>query len=89
MKKYVFSSNLSKNKYFFKILKTDVDLNYLAKFMEQFFSKPHLDASETTKITFFSEVNKVENFKINQYLNTREIIGIQIQTIILIWYLYT
>jgi hypothetical protein len=35
-------------------------LNYLAIFVEQFFSKTHLDASEKAK-TFFFDVTKVEN----------------------------
>jgi hypothetical protein len=52
MKNHIFSSNLFKNKDFFKILKTDDDLNYLAKFVEQLFSKPHLDVSERAKNTF-------------------------------------
>jgi hypothetical protein len=30
---------------FFKILKTDDDLNKVAKFVKQLFSKPHFDAS--------------------------------------------
>jgi hypothetical protein len=51
-----------KNKDFFKNLKTDDDLNYLAKFVEQLFSKPHIDASENAKNTIFCDVTKVENF---------------------------
>jgi hypothetical protein len=53
VKKLVFSSNSFKNKEFFKILETDVGLNYLAKFLKQLFSKPHLDASESAKNTLF------------------------------------
>jgi hypothetical protein len=64
-KKHIFSSNSFKNKGFFKILKTDDDLNYLAKFLEQFFSKPRLDASERAKNFFFCDVTKVENFDKN------------------------
>jgi hypothetical protein len=62
MKKHIFSSNKFKNKDFFKILKTDDDLNYLVKFVEQLFSKTHLDVSESAKNTFFCDVTKVENF---------------------------
>jgi hypothetical protein len=51
-----------KNNFFFKILKTDDDLNYLAKFVEQFDSKTHLVASESAK-TPFCDVTKVENFE--------------------------
>jgi hypothetical protein len=50
MKKHIFSSNLFKNIFFFKILKTDDDLIYLAKFVEQFFFKKH--ASESAKKKF-------------------------------------
>jgi hypothetical protein len=46
-KKHIFSSNLFKNKILFKILKTTDGLNYLAKFVEQLYSKPHLDISES------------------------------------------
>jgi hypothetical protein len=42
----------AKIKIFFKILKTDDDLNKLAKFVEQFFSKQYLTASESVKNTF-------------------------------------
>jgi hypothetical protein len=42
-------------------LETDEDLNYLAKFVEQFFTKTHLDASESAKNTFFHDVTKVES----------------------------
>jgi hypothetical protein len=52
LKKPIFSSYLFKNKDFFKIFKTDDDLNYLAKFVEQLFSKPHFNASENAKNTF-------------------------------------
>jgi hypothetical protein len=45
-KKRNFSSNLFKNKDFFKILKTNDYLSYLAKFVEKHFSKTHSDASE-------------------------------------------
>jgi hypothetical protein len=44
-KKHIFSSNYFKNKDFFIILKTDDDLKYLAKSVEQLSLKPHLDAS--------------------------------------------
>jgi hypothetical protein len=54
MKKHIISSNLFKNKDFFKILKTNDYLNYEAKFVEQHFSKTHFDASESAKNTFFS-----------------------------------
>jgi hypothetical protein len=37
LEKHFFGSKLSKNKDFLKILKTDDDLNYLAKSVEQFF----------------------------------------------------
>jgi hypothetical protein len=43
-KKYFFGSNKFKTKDFSKILKTDDDLHYLAKFEERLFSKTHLDA---------------------------------------------
>jgi hypothetical protein len=43
MEKRVFGSNLFKNKDFFKILKTGDYLNYLAKFVEEYFSKPHVN----------------------------------------------
>jgi hypothetical protein len=46
-KKHIFGSKLFKNKDFFKIKKADDDLNYLAKFVEQHLTKPHLDASES------------------------------------------
>jgi hypothetical protein len=49
MKKHIFRSNLFKNKDFFKILKTGDDLNYLAKSVGSFFSKPHLEAPESAK----------------------------------------
>jgi hypothetical protein len=39
MKKHIFSSYLFKNKEFFKILKTNDVLNYLAKFVEQICQK--------------------------------------------------
>jgi hypothetical protein len=52
VKKRIFSSKLFKNKYFFKILKTEDDLNYLAKSVEQLLLKPHLNASESAKNTF-------------------------------------
>jgi hypothetical protein len=45
--------SLFKNKDFFKNLKTDDDLNYLAKFVEQLFSKIHFDASASAKNIFF------------------------------------
>jgi hypothetical protein len=61
LKKHIFSSTLFKNKDLFKILKTDENLNYLAKFVEQLFSKTHLDASESAK-KFFFYVTKFENF---------------------------
>jgi hypothetical protein len=38
---------------FFKILKTNDYLNYLAKFVDQHFSKTHFDAAESAKNTFF------------------------------------
>jgi hypothetical protein len=60
-KKHNFNSNLFKSKDFFKIFKTDDDLNHLAKSVEQIFSKPLLDASESAKYTFFCDVTKVEN----------------------------
>jgi hypothetical protein len=47
-----FGSNLFKNKDFFKILGTDDNLNYLAKFVEPLVSEPNLDASESAKKTF-------------------------------------
>jgi hypothetical protein len=53
-KKYIFSFNLFKNEEFFKILKTNDVLNYLAKSVEQLVSKTHLDASENATKTFFS-----------------------------------
>jgi hypothetical protein len=49
MKKHIFSF---KNKYFFKITKTDDDLNYLVKFVEKLFSKTHLDASKSAENNF-------------------------------------
>jgi hypothetical protein len=52
MKKHNFSFNLFKNKDFFKVLKTDDVLNYLAKSVEQLFSKPHLNASESAEKLF-------------------------------------
>jgi hypothetical protein len=64
MKKHIFGSNLFKNKDFFKISKTDDYLNYLAKFVEQLLSKPHLDESESAKCC--CDVTKVENFEKNQ-----------------------
>jgi hypothetical protein len=39
----------SKNIDFLNILKTGDDFNYLAKFVDQIFSKIHLDASERAK----------------------------------------
>jgi hypothetical protein len=57
-KKHIFRSNLFKNKDFFKILKIDYDLNYLAKFVQQHFSKTHLDASERAKKKIFCDVTK-------------------------------
>jgi hypothetical protein len=45
MKKQNFTSD------FFKILKTDDNLKYLAKFVEIFFSKTHLNASKSAKNT--------------------------------------
>jgi hypothetical protein len=60
MKKHNCICNLFKNKDFFKILQTNDDLDYLAKSVEQLFSKPHLDASESA--SFFSDVTKVKNF---------------------------
>jgi hypothetical protein len=59
IKKHILNSYF-KNKDFFKILKTYDDLNYLAKFKEQFFSKTHLDASESAKNTLY-DVTKVKN----------------------------
>jgi hypothetical protein len=59
-KKHIFSSNLFKNKDFFKILKTDHDINYLAKSVEQLFSKPHLDGSESAKTHFFVTLPKLK-----------------------------
>jgi hypothetical protein len=53
IKKHIFSSNLFKNKDFFKIKKTNDYLSYLAKFVEQHFSKTHFYASESAKNTFF------------------------------------
>jgi hypothetical protein len=47
MKKNTFSSNSFKNKYFFKIEKTNNDLNYLAKFVQQLFSKTHQKLHKT------------------------------------------
>jgi hypothetical protein len=38
---------------FFQNLKKNDYLNYLAKFIEQNFSKTHFDASETAKNTYF------------------------------------
>jgi hypothetical protein len=46
------------NKDFFKILKRDDDFNYLAKFVEQFLSKPNLDASGSAKNSIFCNVTK-------------------------------
>jgi hypothetical protein len=57
MKKHIFSSNLFKNKYFFKFLKTDDGLNYLAKFVEQLFSKSHPDGSESANTFFVTSPN--------------------------------
>jgi hypothetical protein len=42
----------SKLKIFSKCKTTNDDLNYLAKFVEQRFSKIHLDASESAKTLF-------------------------------------
>jgi hypothetical protein len=53
IKKQIFNSNLFKNKYIFKIFKTNDYLNYLAKFVEQNFSKTHFDATEGGKTQFF------------------------------------
>jgi hypothetical protein len=58
--KNTFGSNLFENKDFFKILKTDDQIIYLAKFVEQLFSKTHLGASESAK-TLFCDVIQVEN----------------------------
>jgi hypothetical protein len=52
----------SKIKIFSKFKKTDDHINYLAKFVEQLFSKTHLDASESAKNTLFCDVTKVKNF---------------------------
>jgi hypothetical protein len=52
-KNHIFSSNLFKNEDFSRILKTDDDLKYLAKSVGEFFSNPHLNASESAKNTFF------------------------------------
>jgi hypothetical protein len=52
-KKHIFSSILFKNEDFYKILKTDDEINYLAKFVEQLFSKPHLNALKSAKTLFF------------------------------------
>jgi hypothetical protein len=38
-------------------LKSDDDLNYLAEFVEQLFSKSKLNASESEKIFFFSSTS--------------------------------
>jgi hypothetical protein len=73
MKKHIFSSNLLKNQHFFQILKTNDNLNYLAKSVEELFSNPHFDASESEKNTFFGTVTKVENFgKKRSYLIEKE-----------------
>jgi hypothetical protein len=54
-------------------LKTDDDLNYLKKYVEQLFPKPQLDASESAKNTFVCDVTKVENFdKKISYFNKKE-----------------
>jgi hypothetical protein len=62
LKNIILSSNLFKNKDFFKILETNDFLNYLEKLVEQHFSKTLFDASENAKNTFFCDVTKVENF---------------------------
>jgi hypothetical protein len=54
------SYNLFKNKDFFKILKTEDDLNYLEKFVEQLVEK--------WKKHFFCDVTKVDNFDKNVLL---------------------
>jgi hypothetical protein len=59
-----------KNKDFLKILKTGDDLNYLAKFVEHFLFKTHLDASESAKKT--CDVTKVENFDKKNFLLYRK-----------------
>jgi hypothetical protein len=48
---HIFGFKYLKNIFFFKILKKDDDLNYLAKFVEQFFANSHLDATQSAKNT--------------------------------------
>jgi hypothetical protein len=47
------AQNFSKLKIFSKFKKTNDYLSYLAKFIEQHFSKTHFDASESAKYTVF------------------------------------
>jgi hypothetical protein len=61
MEKHIFSFNLFKNEDFFKVSKTNDDFNYLAKSVEQLFSKPHLDISKSAN-PLFCDVTKAENF---------------------------
>jgi hypothetical protein len=51
-KPHFYSSNLFKNKDFFKISKKNDSLNYLEKLIEQHFSKTLFDASESAKKHF-------------------------------------
>jgi hypothetical protein len=60
-KKHVLSSNLFKNKDFFKILKTDDDSSYLTKFLEQLFQN-HISLHQKVHKALFCDVTKVENF---------------------------
>jgi hypothetical protein len=79
MKKKIFSSNLFENKDFFKIIKTNDDLNYLEKFVEKLFSKTHLDASESAINTYFvtSKLNiLIKNFLLYRKLPVKGFIQI-------------
>jgi hypothetical protein len=58
MKKHIFSSNLFKNNFFFNFIKTDDDLNYLAKSVEQ----NHNSMLQKVQKIFFCDVTKVENY---------------------------
>jgi hypothetical protein len=51
-KKPIISYTFSKNEDFLKYLKKNDNLSYLAKILEQLFSKTHLDVSESAKNTF-------------------------------------
>jgi hypothetical protein len=47
------------------MLQTDNDINYLAKLVEQFVSKPHLDPSVSAKNTFFVKIGNFDQKGLN------------------------